>query len=113
MIHRMRDRLRSIWPRLKHWLFIGTIGSLLVTYGLLSNDDLPDPKDRFTYISGQEYVDMLRGDTANTRLIDVRTEHTQKDEHANALVSGVAYEDMGRRLADQAHELKDKNLVFM
>ena len=109
----MRDSLRHLWPRLKTWAFLGTVGALLVTYGLLSNDDLPQVDDRFSYISGEEYVDLLKRDTDTTMVIDVRTEHVQKDEHANALVRGVAYEDMGRQLAEQSATLKDKNLVFM
>jgi len=109
----MRDSLKRLWPRLKTWLFIGTIGALLVTYGLLSNDDLPAAEDRFSYISGEDYIELLKRDTDKTMVIDVRTEHAPKDEHANALVQGVAYEEMGRELAEQSGELKDKNLVFM
>ena len=109
----MGDSLKRLWPQLKTWLFIGTIGALLVTYGLLSNDDLPAAEDRFSYISGEEYIELLKRDTDKTMVIDVRTEHAPKDEHANALVQGVAYEEMGRELAEQSGDLKDKNLVFM
>ena len=46
-------------------------------------------------------------------IIDVRTEHPQKDVHANARAQGVAYEAMGRQLAEQSATLKEKNLAFM
>ena len=113
MIPIMRDRLRTLWPKVSHWLFIATVTGLVISYGLLNNDDLPERGDRFEYITSDDYAEMLKQDPRNTKVIDVRIEHTQKDVHANALVQGVAYEEMGRKLADQADELRDKNLVFM
>jgi hypothetical protein len=84
-----------------------------VTYGLLSNDVLFAADARFSDISGEQYVEMLKRDTDKTMIIDVRTEHPQKDVHANALVQGVAYEAMGRQLAEESATLKEKNLAFM
>ena len=109
----MWDSLRTHWPRIKQAAFPGVVGFLIIFYGVLSHDDPPADTDLYATISSDEYSRMLERDKANTMLVDVRTEHVQKDVHANALAVGVPYEDMGRHLAEQREELKGKNLVFM
>jgi len=109
----MWDRLRTHWPRIKQVAFVGVVGFLVIFYGVLSHDDLPQSTDAYGTISGDEYASMLERDQDNTLLVDVRTEHAQKDVHANALASGVPYEEMGRHLAEQREDIKGKNLVFM
>ena len=109
----MRDRLHDHLPAINQALFLGSAGFLVVFFGVMSQDDLPETNDDYATISGSEYADLLAREEDKTFLVDVRTEHAQTDVHANGLVQGVAYEDMGRELANQRDELKGKNLVFM
>ena len=109
----MLERLRPHWPRIKRWAFYGSAVFLFVYYGLLSHDELPPTVEHFDFISDQEYAEMLRRDTDDTLLVDIRTEYAQKDVHANALLGDMDYEEMGRHLAERSEELKDKNLVFL